>query len=50
MDVRVSQLKAFRPGDFAHVRESFWGETHELPSSKTCALFVRGAEGDTDAK
>ncbi len=48
--IRVSQLKAFRPGDFPHVVEISGGETHELPSSKTCALFVRGAEGDTDAK
>jgi hypothetical protein len=49
-DVRVSQLKAFRPGDFPHVRESFRGETHVIPSSKTCALFLRDENGDDDAK
>jgi hypothetical protein len=40
-EIAVSQLKAFKPGPFAHVREASASKTLELPSDKTCALFVR---------
>ena len=40
-DILVSQLKAFFPADFSHVRESFHGVQSEVPASDTCALFVR---------
>ena len=44
-DVMVAQLKAFSPGDFPHVTET-WGETKsEIPSSNICALFVRESKG-----
>jgi hypothetical protein len=49
-DVLVSQLKAFRPGSFPHLIETFGEKSHEIPSSKTCALFVRDGEGDGDAE
>jgi Pectate lyase superfamily protein len=43
-DVVVSQLKAFRPGDFPHVTETS-GNTHsEVPSTTICALFVRDSQ------
>jgi hypothetical protein len=40
-NIVVSQLKAFQPGDFPHLRETFENATTEIPSSKTCALFER---------
>lgn len=43
-DVAVSQLKAFRPGDFPHLVETKGPERHESRSSTTCALFVRESE------
>ena len=49
-DVVVSQLKAFNPGSFPHLVERRGGEKNEIPSSKTCALFVREAEGGSDEK
>jgi len=43
-DVVVAQLKAFSPGDFPHITET-WRETkNEIPSSKICALFVRDSK------
>ncbi len=39
--IAVSQLKAFRPGPFPHVREMKGQVKIEVPSSKICALFVR---------
>lgn len=47
-DVAVSQLKAFRPGSFPHLIETFGEERHEIPSSKTCALFVRATDSDAN--
>jgi hypothetical protein len=49
-DVQVSQLKAFRPGAFPHVTETFDGDRHVVSSSKTCALFVRDGKRGTEAK
>jgi hypothetical protein len=40
-DVAVSQLKAFQPGRFPHIIETFGSTEHQVPSSKICALFVR---------
>lgn len=40
-DLLVSQLKAFFPAGFPHVRESFRGVQIEVPATDTCALFVR---------
>jgi hypothetical protein len=37
----VSQLKAFRPDVFPHIKETIGGVQHSLPSSKTCALYLR---------
>lgn len=42
-DVLVSQLKAFFPGPFPHLTETFGGAARAVPSSKTCALFARGS-------
>jgi hypothetical protein len=44
-DVLISQLKAFRPGPFPHVTEVFGGEQNTVPSSKTCALYLRDGDG-----
>ncbi|MBN1420832.1 MAG: FAD-dependent oxidoreductase [Planctomycetes bacterium] len=44
-DVVVSQLKAFAPGGFPHLRETSAGKEIEIPSTEACALFVRGPEG-----
>ncbi len=49
-DIAVSQLKAFSPGSFPHIVETFGGKTYAVPSSKTCALFLRDGEGDIDAE
>jgi hypothetical protein len=46
--VVVSQLKAFQPSEFPHIRENFAGATLEIPSSKICALFVRDSKGASD--
>jgi hypothetical protein len=43
-DVLVSQLKAFAPGTFPHLAETFNGAKVRLPSTKPCALFVREAK------
>jgi hypothetical protein len=40
-DVIVSQLKAFSPDLFPHLRETFGGAQYLIPSSKICALYVR---------
>jgi hypothetical protein len=48
--VLVAQLKAFAPGDFPHLVETRGQDTCAVPSSKTCALFVREAEGDAAEK
>jgi hypothetical protein len=42
--ILVSQLKAFQPGSFPHVSETCGSDEYEIPSSKTCALFVRDGE------
>ena len=39
--VVVTQLKAFQPGSFPHLREMRGQVKHEIPSSQPCALFVR---------
>ena len=44
-ELSVSQLKAFQPSGFPHVRETFAGATLEIPSSTICALFVRDSKG-----
>ena len=44
-DVLVAQLKAFQPGNFPHLREISGQAKLEIPSSKTCALFVRERQG-----
>ncbi len=44
-EVVISQLKAFSPGDFPHLTETSGGVTSEIPSTKTCALFVRDSKG-----
>lgn len=43
-DIAVSQLKAFFPGEFPHLTEVAGGKTQVVPSSETCALFVREAD------
>ena len=40
-NVVVSQLKAFQPGSFPHITETFGHGKSTIPSSKTCTLFVR---------
>jgi hypothetical protein len=40
-DIVVSQMQAFRPGDFPLLRETHAGATHAIPSTRTLALFVR---------
>ena len=40
-EIVISQLKAFRPGGFPHIIETFGGKKVNIPSSRTCALFVR---------
>lgn len=40
-NVLVCQLKAFKSGDFPHLRETRAGKTLEIPSTQRCALFVR---------
>lgn len=40
-DIIVSQLKAFQPSSFPHLRETRGEQKAELPSSNICALFVR---------
>lgn len=49
-DILVAQLKAFRPGNFPHVTETSDGDRNVIPSSKTCALFMRDGGGNNDAK
>jgi hypothetical protein len=49
-NVLISQLKAFHPGSFPHITETFDGNRKEISSSKTCALFVRDREGDMNAR
>jgi len=44
-DVVVSQLKAFQPSTFPHLVETHGGATSVIPSSKTCALVIRGPAG-----
>jgi hypothetical protein len=39
--VVVSQLKAFQPGSFPHVTETFGTAKHQISSSKIGSLFVR---------
>lgn len=41
-DVAVSLLKTLQPGDYPHIVETFDGVRAVLPSSKPCALFLRG--------
>ncbi len=48
--ILVSQLKAFRPSSFPHVTETTGSERNVIPSSETCALFVRDGERDFDVK
>lgn len=40
-DIMVAQLKAFFPGVFPHVKETIGSETHTIPSSRICALYLR---------
>ena len=42
-DVLVAQLKAFQPGSFPHLTETIGGARSEMPSTRTCALFMRDA-------
>jgi hypothetical protein len=43
--IAASQLKAFQPGSFPHVTETFGNARHQIPSSRICALFVRESKG-----
>ena len=45
-DVVVSQLRAFQPSSFPHLIESRGSERNIIPSTKTCALFVRHKGGN----
>jgi len=45
-DVAVSQLKTLNPGSYPHLTETFGQDKFTIPSSKTCALFVRAKDGD----
>ncbi|NLY00626.1 MAG: hypothetical protein GXY83_31400 [Rhodopirellula sp.] len=49
-EILVSQLKAFSPGDFPHLVEIRGQETFVVPSSTTCALFLREDGRGTDEK
>ncbi len=40
-NVLVAQLKAFFPSVFPHIKETIGYETHSLPSSRICALYLR---------
>jgi len=40
--VLVSQLRAFSPGVFPHLSETNGARVNVIPSSKTCALYIRG--------
>ena len=40
-DVQISQLQTFSPGDFPHLIETHGERKYEIPSSKTCTLFMR---------
>lgn len=45
-DVLVAQLKAFQPGSFPHIAET-WGPVKAiLPSAQACALFLRQTESN----
>ena len=46
-DIMVAQLKTFSPSDFLHLTETNGLEKNEIPSSKTCALFLRDTKGDS---
>jgi hypothetical protein len=48
-DVMVSQLKAFRPGDFPHITEIWGTEKSEMPSSSIAALFMRESKRKGDS-
>ena len=48
--ILVCQLKAFSPGDFPHLVETRGQAKSVVPSSKTCALFLRETEGRADEK
>lgn len=50
LDVTKSQWKAFAPGDFPHLIETRGPQKSTVPSSKTCALFVRETEGSAEEK
>jgi hypothetical protein len=45
-DVTVSQLKTLQPGGFPHLTETVGQNRTILPSSKTCALFIRDSKGE----
>jgi hypothetical protein len=50
-DVAVSLLKTLNAGTYPHIVETFRGARVVLPSSKPCALFVRGpAAGPRQAR
>lgn len=40
-NIAVSQLKAFFPGDFPHLKETIGEEVHSIPSSKPCVFYSR---------
>jgi hypothetical protein len=40
-DIAVSQLKAFRPGPFPHLRETEGPRRSEISSDRSCAFFLR---------
>lgn len=46
-DVQISQLQTFSPGDLAHLIETRRNAAFVVPSSKTCALFVRDSRPTT---
>jgi len=48
-DVVVSQLKAFQPSSFPHLIETHGPERNVIPSTTTCALFVRHKGGTHEA-
>ncbi|NQU11179.1 hypothetical protein HQ590_10340 [bacterium] len=43
-DIVVSQLKAFQPGSFPHITETFGQGNITISSSQTCALFMRDSQ------
>jgi len=40
-NVLITQVKSFKTADFPQVRETYEGNSMEIPSSRTAALFIR---------